>query len=118
VCSLEADLSRLLKQRHQQRNSDDLLGYSRVVGKQEEIRFLPVLSVPSQSTANSAGVQTDYARDISWFVEAAAHRNSDAENQLGWMYQYGQGVEPDDARALTWYQLAADQGNIHGKRNL
>jgi TPR repeat protein len=30
----------------------------------------------------------------------------------------GQGVEPDDARALTWYQLAADQGNIHGKRNL
>jgi TPR repeat protein len=67
---------------------------------------------------NGIGVPTDYVRAMSWFVEAAAHGNSNAENQLGWMYQHGQGVEPDDARALTWYQLAADQGNIHGKRNL
>jgi hypothetical protein len=27
-------------------------------------------------------------------------------------------MEPDDAKAITWYRLAADQGNIHGKRNL
>jgi TPR repeat protein len=27
-------------------------------------------------------------------------------------------VQPDDTRALTWYQLSADQGNNHGKRNL
>ena len=67
---------------------------------------------------NGLGVQTDYARAMSWYVEAAAHGNSNAENQLGWMYQHGQGVEPDDARALTWYQLAADQGNMSGKRNL
>jgi hypothetical protein len=55
---------------------------------------------------------------MSWFVEAAAHGNSNAGNQLGWMYQYGQGVKPDDAMALSWYQLAAGQGNIHGQRNL
>ena len=27
-------------------------------------------------------------------------------------------VQADDARALTWYGLAADLGNIHGQKNL
>jgi hypothetical protein len=53
-----------------------------------------------------------------WFNKAAAHGNSDAENQLGWMYQFGQGVATDNARALTWYGLAADLGNIRGQNNL
>jgi TPR repeat protein len=34
------------------------------------------------------------------------------------MYQYGQGVKPDDAKAVAWYRLAADQGNVHGRNNL
>jgi TPR repeat protein len=55
---------------------------------------------------------------MSLFVEAAAHGNSDAENQIGWMYQFGQGVAEDDARALTWYGLAAAQGNTQGQNNL
>jgi hypothetical protein len=25
---------------------------------------------------------------------------------------------PDDARALSWYQLSAEQGNIHGQKNV
>jgi hypothetical protein len=63
-------------------------------------------------------VQTDYAKAMSWFVEAAAHGNTDAENQLGWIYQHGQGVEPDDAKAVTWYRMSADQGNRRGIDNL
>ncbi len=55
---------------------------------------------------------------MSWFVEAAAYGDSDAENQLGWMYQYGQGVEPDDAKAVTWYSMSADHGNRRGIDNL
>jgi hypothetical protein len=53
-----------------------------------------------------------------WFDKAAAEGNSDAENQLGWMYQFGQGVKPDDARAVTWYRMSADLGNRRGARNL
>ena len=34
------------------------------------------------------------------------------------MYQFGQGVNTDNARALTWYGLAAEQGNIQGKNDL
>jgi len=34
------------------------------------------------------------------------------------MYQFGQGVKTDNARALTWYGLAADQGSAQGAANL
>jgi TPR repeat protein len=34
------------------------------------------------------------------------------------MYQFGQGVDVDNARALTWYGLAGDLGNVQGKNNL
>jgi TPR repeat protein len=63
-------------------------------------------------------VAVDYAKAMWWLDKAAALQNSDAENQLGWMYQFGQGVKPDDAEALAWYQLSADQGNARGQNNL
>jgi len=34
------------------------------------------------------------------------------------MYQFGQGMKPDDARAVTWYRMAADLGNRRGAINL
>jgi hypothetical protein len=34
------------------------------------------------------------------------------------MYQFGQGVKPDDARAVTWYRMSADLGNRRGAINL
>jgi len=40
-----------------------------------------------------------------------------AANQLGWMYQFGQGVKSNDSMALTWYDLAANQGNTQGQNN-
>jgi TPR repeat protein len=64
------------------------------------------------------GVPIDYAKAMSWFVEAAAHGNTDAENQIGWMYQFAQGVQEDDAKAVTWYRMSADQGNRLGSINL
>ena len=60
----------------------------------------------------------DYAKAWSWLYKAAALGNATAENQLGWMYQYGQGVKADDAIAVTLYRLSADQGNTSGDDNL
>jgi hypothetical protein len=34
------------------------------------------------------------------------------------MYQFGQGVQTDNARALTWYGLAAEVRNVKGQNNL
>jgi hypothetical protein len=47
-------------------------------------------------------------------LRVTRRRNS----HLGWMCEYGQGVEQDDAKAVTWYHLSADQGNRHGINNL
>jgi hypothetical protein len=55
---------------------------------------------------------------MSWFGKAAVQGNGMAENQLGWMYQFAQGVKTDNAKALTWYGLAADQENTKGQNNL
>jgi tetratricopeptide (TPR) repeat protein len=41
-----------------------------------------------------------------------------AQNYLGHMYQYGQGVSQDEAMAEKWYQRAAEQGDVDGHDNL
>ena len=34
------------------------------------------------------------------------------------MYDIGRGVPQDDAEAVRWYRLAAEQGHASGQRNL
>ena len=41
-----------------------------------------------------------------------------AINSLGWMYQYGDGVEQDVAKAIEWYTKAADLGDVNAMNNL
>ena len=42
----------------------------------------------------------------------------DAQNNLGVMYANGEGVPEDDAEAVRWYRLAADQGDADAQYNL
>ena len=37
---------------------------------------------------------------------------------LGWMYANGRGVEQDDAEAVKWYRLAAEQGDADAQASL
>ena len=39
---------------------------------------------------------------------AAEQGNADAQNNLGFMYDKGRGVQQDYAEAVRWYRLAAD----------
>ena len=43
-------------------------------------------------------------------MEGAEHGHVRAQNQLGVMYDHGQGVPQSDALAAEWYRKAADQG--------
>jgi len=45
-------------------------------------------------------------------------RESKAQNNLGFMYQYGKGVPQDDAEAVKWYRKAAEQGVAEDQYNL
>ena len=48
---------------------------------------------------------------------AAEQGFTDAQNNLGWMYHNGQGVNQDTTRAHMWYNIAALQGSEKGLEN-
>tara|TARA_R110002110_G_scaffold415794_1_gene656140 strand:+ start:9055 stop:9987 length:933 start_codon:yes stop_codon:yes gene_type:complete len=52
----------------------------------------------------------DYAKAAKWFIKAAEQGVSEAQNNIGNMYQHGIGVEKNEALALQWYDKAAKQG--------
>jgi TPR repeat protein len=53
-----------------------------------------------------------------WLLKAAAQSNPGAENNLGVMYELGEGVAVDNQAAIKWYRRAAEHGNADGEYNL
>jgi len=68
--------------------------------------------------ANGFRNSRQYPEAAKWYAKAAERGNADAENELGHLYQFGLGVEKDNAQALQWFRKAADQGNPGGQANL
>jgi TPR repeat protein len=64
-----------------------------------------------QGLAYTNAATPDYAKSMSLFLEAAKADYAPAEREIGVQYEEGQGVKPDPAKALAWYQLAAEQGD-------
>ena len=60
----------------------------------------------------------NYEQAVYWFRKAAEQRYADAQFNLGWMYEYGQGVKQDYGEAVKWYRLAAEQGHAPAQYNL
>jgi TPR repeat protein len=53
-----------------------------------------------------------------WYRRAADQGNSQAQVNLGRLYERGMGVAKDNAQAIRWYGLAAGQGNTDAENNL
>jgi hypothetical protein len=51
-------------------------------------------------------------------LEQAEQGNSIAQNNLGYMYDLGQGVTQNLTEAAKWYRKSAEQGNASGQVNL
>ena len=66
-------------------------------------------SVSSLAAANQAYEQKDYASAMRLYQVAAQAGDAQAQYQVGYMYQIGQGVVPDPVTALQWYHKSADQ---------
>lgn len=60
----------------------------------------------------------DYALALSKFHEAAEAGIAYAQNNLGVMYQNGQGVPQNHTEAVKWYRMAAEQGAAEAQSNL
>ena len=88
---------------------------------------LDVKNTPAQ-TASSAeqkfeqGIaaykRQDYATALKIFSELANQGYADAQNNLGFMYENGQGVLQDDLKAIRWYRKAAEQEYVRAQTNL
>lgn len=55
---------------------------------------------------------------IKWYTNAAKLGHSKAQNNLGYMYEHGEGVDKDFKMAIFWFQKAALSGNRNAQHNL
>lgn len=55
--------------------------------------------------------QKNYPEALKWFHRASNHGDAEAENALGTMYRFGDGVPSDYATAISWFRKAALKGN-------
>ncbi len=60
--------------------------------------------------ARRAYHRRDWKAALAIWSELAEDGNSEAQNVLGVMYENGEGVKQDFAKAAEWYRMAADQG--------
>ena len=79
------------------------------------------LSAPSWADFQ-AGVDAyskgDFKTALNEWLPLAESGDPTAQNAVGALYNHGLGVERDDAAAVHWYQMAADQNFPLAMRNL
>ena len=53
----------------------------------------------------------EYTEAVKYFRQAAEKGNASGQNNLGWCYQKGLGVQKNETEAVKWYRKAAEQNN-------
>ncbi len=64
------------------------------------------------------GCETTTLRDVSVIKQQAQAGDVNAQAEIGYSYQYGDGVKKDAREALKWNLKAARQGNAMAQHNL
>jgi TPR repeat protein len=60
----------------------------------------------------------NFAKSFPWFYRAALLGHTDAQAEVGWMYERGKGVSRDNKHAVIWYNKAAPSGNMKAQYSL
>jgi uncharacterized protein len=82
---------------------------------------LAIVMIPAWAdfqTGENAYLGEDFETAFREWEPLAHQGNPEAQNMLGFMYRWGQGVDQDFAKAQEWYRRAADQGNATAQNNL
>lgn len=85
--------------------------------KDEEKPESPVTPGSPEAQANEAYQKGDYAQARAIWQHMAESGDGQAMNNLGVLFDLGQGTEPDEGRALHWFALSASAGNPSGMSN-
>ena len=83
--------------------------------------FIIIGTVPSWANflaGEDAYLRENYERALKEWRPLAKRGNVEAQNMLGYMYRYGQGLPQNFEQARYWYRLAADQGHARAQNNL
>ena len=67
---------------------------------------------------HGSGSDRNYQHAHSLYCLATRMGDSEAAYRLGWMHLNGRGVSYNSARAIGWFQLAADRGDRHSRNVL
>lgn len=68
--------------------------------------------VALEKLMDNDGMFEDPAVRVKWLLHAAENGNAEALNKLGLMYEHGDGVEYDPARAAAYYIEALETGDL------
>jgi hypothetical protein len=85
---------------------------------------LDALTQPLESNLQRLAVSVkallkmDLGETAELYQKAADQEDAVAQNNLGWLYENGQGVQKDLRKAAELYQKAADQGYARAQNNL
>jgi TPR repeat protein len=60
----------------------------------------------------------DYTGAVGIFMKLAGKGDPKAQLQIGYQYQYGEGLKKSSEEAARWYRKSADQGNAAAQSNL
>ena len=77
---------------------------------------LTILGLRAVDGAN--GVAVNLPDAVKYLTQAAEKGQAVAQYRLGTLYERGQGVTADPAKASHWYELSANQGNRKAMHNL
>jgi TPR repeat protein len=67
-------------------------------------------------SAGTGGASKDYAQAAQYFQKAAEQGYPLAQTQLGFLFQFGLGVQQSYAQSRLWFQKALDQGGANANR--
>ena len=62
--------------------------------------------------------QKQYKKAFSWYKKSAEQGFAQAQYNLAWCYEAGEGVKKNETKAFEWYQKSADQGFAKAQHNL
>lgn len=84
--------------------------------------LMALTAVPASAAPFDDGIdayyQNDFAKALRLWLPLAEDGNANAQNNLGAMYENGQGVAADMKEAARWYRRAAEQAHTDGQMNL
>ena len=92
--------------------------WGRIIGTRR-CRCCACIEKSSTATASRSHAAISLpAEAIKWYRLSAEQGNAHAQNNLGVMYEKGQGVPQNDAEALKWFRKSAEQSNAVAQKNL